>query len=213
MKESQYDYDDPNIPEEFFESEEWMEYLEAIRLSELPDQPPVYVSQKFYDTNWQALKEEKSLPKLQEQTVAKIANCKFSIWHDTSRIMATYDVAYTSGKRNLDKHLYGTWDKSDPRLSAESLAYDAVMTMMARASIPAQVKFSRMYAPRDVKNQVREINLIEVFSNQPQAAWFVVNDNVYTARYEELADKYVWYFNGQKKMTVKEFCDYCWNAI
>ena len=213
MKESLYDYDDPNIPEEFFESEEWMEYLEAIRESEKPDQPPIYVSQKFYDTNWQALKEEKLLPPLEQLDVARIANCKFSIWYDTQRIMATYDVAYTSGKRQLDKHLYGTWDKSEPRLSNENIAYDCVMTMIARAGVSAKVKFSRMYTPKDVKNQVREINLIELYTNKPELGWFVVNDNVYTARYEEQADKYIWHFNGQKKMTIKEFSDYCWEAV
>ena len=213
MKESLYDYDDPNIPEEFYDSEEWEEYLEAIRLSELPDQQPVYVSQKFYDTNWQALKEERLLEPLEDRTVAKISNCKFSVWHDTARIMAQYDIAYKSGRRIMDRRLYGTWDKSDPRQAVENRAHDAVLTMIARSSLPAEVKFSRMYERNNVKTQVREINLIEIYSNGPIKAWFIVGTTVYTARFEELEDRYVWYYNGQKKMSIDQFCDACWEAV
>lgn len=214
MKESLYDYDDPNIPEEFYDSEEWMDYLETIRTSEIPDQFMPYVSIKSYDDNWEKLKSERLLPPLEIKDVAKIANCRFTIWHDSDDISARYDVAYTSGKRILDRQLNGTWDKADPRKETENRALDAVRTMVIRSDDHARVRFTRLYEPREVKQQVREINLIELNDGEPFAAWFIVNDYVYPARLDKMfEDKYQWCFNGKNKIHITKFCDWCWEAV
>jgi len=201
--------------EDYYESEEWEAIEQANREYFAIESPGITIDrpQLTKDKNWLALQEEKLLPPLVIRSVAKISNCRFNVWRDTNRLMAQYDVAYTNGIKLLDRRLYGTWDKSEPRMPTEHRAYDAILTMIVRSGARAKINFSRMYETLAVTEQIREINLIEINDGSPLKAWFILNDNVYPARYEEDDEKYTWVFNGKKKLSIDRFCDICWKAI
>lgn len=215
MKESKYAYDDPNIPDEYYDSDEWLEYEEAIRKSQEPVYHMPVVAKIYTDTNWAALKAEQLQPPPEDKSVAKIANCKFQIWLDTYRISATYDIAYASGRKVFGRRASGTWDKEEAKTSAEARALDAVVTMVARSQLNSKVNFSRMHEVNSVKNVIREITLIELnHHGEPVRGWFVIGDTVYPARYNHThVDRYEWCFNGKKKMSLDRFCDMCWEAV
>ena len=209
-------YIEEDIPDDYYESDEWIKIEQANREYFEPEATKVTINRPklTQDRNWNLLKQERLLAPLEDLQVAKIANCKFHVWLDTDRIMANYDIGYTSGKRVLDRKTYGTWSMQDPRKEIENRAVDALRTFVARSNIDFQVRFTRMYESEDVTNIVREINLIELCQDLPVKAWFIVEDHVYPARYEEkFGDRYTWCFNGKKKMHIDQFCDRVWNAI
>lgn len=207
-------YIDEDIPDEYYDSEEWLGIEQANREYFETQAPEFYRAKITRDSNWIKLLEEKSLPPLENLQVAKIANCRFTIWSNSDHLSARYDISYVSGRKILDRQLNGTWDRVEPRLESENRALDAVRTMVIRSNDTSQVRFSRMYESRQVKQQVREINLIELNDGDPIAAWFVVGDNVYPARLDtNFEDKYQWCFNGRNQISIDKFCDWCWEII
>ena len=178
--------------------------------------PDLLVPMKDIDDNWQKLRQEKLQPKQTIKTAAKIANCKFKVWADSnySRLTAEYDVSYTDGTRQMNRRLNGEFDNTEAHTPDLARALDDVITLIARSDFKAQIRTTRLYEPSAVKQQSREINLIEVFANDPIAGWFVYNDHVYTARLDQTQDThYTWVFNHRKCQTLKEFSDWCWNKI
>jgi hypothetical protein len=213
MKTSQYDWDDPNIPEEYYDSEEWMALLDA--MNEPPDQQAVYKPKQTQDVNWDLLRNERNLPPEQEhRTVKRISNCRLTVWYDTGMPSINYDVLYTDNTRVLGRHLNGLWSNEEPKKTTEARAFDALRTMLVRSNKNAKIRFTRLYPTKDVKNVQRDINLIEIHKGQPLIAYFVVNDNIYPARLNDANDKgYSWSFNGQRGMGIDKFCDECWEAV
>jgi hypothetical protein len=213
MKSSQYDWDDPNIPEEYYDSEEWQELLDAI--NEPPNHEPVYKPMRTHDDNWDKLRNEPHLPPEPElRTVKRITNCKLTVWYDSDMPSITYDVLYTDNTRVLGRHLNGEWSNEEPKKPTEATAHDALRTMLVRSGKKLKLRFTRLYPSRDVKNVQRDINLIEIHNNMPLLAYFVVADKIYPARLNENNSKgYMWSFNGQSSMTIDEFCDLCWEAV
>jgi hypothetical protein len=204
-----------DIDDDYYDSDEWIEIEQANR--EYFEPEPARQINHFKiteDTNWSKLKDEKHLPALENLQVAKIANCRFTIWLDSDSPSAMYDVSYASGKQILGRHLNGTWDRVEPRLETENRALDAVRTMVIRSNDSSRVRFTRMYESKQVKQQVREINLIELNDGLPIAAWFIVANNIYPARLDKnFEDKYQWCFNGRNKIHIDKFCDWCWEVI
>lgn len=211
----QYDFDDPNIPEEYYESDDWVEYEDLLVEQDKPEYYLAHKSKVYQDYNWEALKAERLLAPVEDTTVAKIANCKFQIWLDSQRIGATYDISYKSGRKEFGRRASGSWDKEEAKTTTEFRALDAVTTMIARSHLSSKVKFSRMHEHNSVKDVIREITLIEMeHEGTPLRAWFVVGDIVYPARYNHSHDnRYEWCFNGRKKITIDKFCDMCWDAV
>lgn len=178
--------------------------------------PDLLVPMKDIDDNWLKLKQEKFQPQQPTKTVAKIANCKFRVWTDSnySRLTAEYDVSYTDGTKTLNRKLNGEFDNTEAHTPAIARALDDVITLIARSDFTAQIRTTRLYEPNAVKQQIREINLIEVFANDPISAWFVYNDHVYPARLDQTQDThYAWVFNHRKRLTLQQFSDNCWNSI
>jgi hypothetical protein len=214
MKESQYDYDDPNIPEEYYDSEEWLNYLELIRQDAKPDHYLKHRPQQQIDRNWQLLKEEKLLPSEEPKKVLRISNCRVTVWYDSGMPSINYDVRYSNGTQILDRRLNGDWTNEEAKTSTEYRAYDSVMTMLVRSDVQAKVRFTRFYPTKDVKKNQRDVNLIEIWNGHPQAAWFIVNQQVYPARLDDNGlESYTWSFNGRKGIAIDRFCDQCWNAV
>jgi hypothetical protein len=203
------------IDDDYYESDEWIEIEEANRKYFEPEvKIGIHRPRITQDNNWIKLLEERNLPPLENKQVARIANCRFTVWHDSDNLSATYDISYASGKKILGRKTNGSWDNIDPRLGTENRVFDAIMTMVARSNDLVKIKFSRMYESNHVKEQVREINLIELNDGYPIAAWFIINDGVYPARLDTNFDnKYQWCFNGKKKIAIDTFCNWCWNII
>lgn len=195
---------------------EEQEFFDRITLELNGYNPDLLVPMKDIDDNWQKLRQERLLPKQQIKTVAKIANCRFRVWADSNyaRLSAEYDVSYTDGTKTLNRKLNGEFDNTEAHTPDLDHALDDVKTMIARSEFTAQIRTTRLYEPSAVKQQCREINLIEVFAHDPIAAWFVYNDHVYPARLDHTQDTYyTWVFNHRRKMTLQEFSDWCWNKI
>jgi hypothetical protein len=211
----QYNFDEQDIPEEYYESDEWLEYKDSLAERNAEQYHLPHASKIYKDANLEALRAERLLPKLENTTVTKIANCRFQIWLDTYRISATYDVAYKSGLKKFERKASGTWDKEEAKTTTETLALDAVTTMIVRSGVRCKINFSRMHEHNSVKDVLREINLIEItYNGEPLRAWFIVNDHVYPARHNSVHDnRYEWCFNGRKKIPIDKFCDQCWEAV
>lgn len=208
-------YTEEDIDDNYYDSDEWIEIEQANREYFEPESARQLNHFKITeDINWSKLKDEKHLPPLENLQVAKIANCRFTIWLDSDSPSAMYDVSYASGKQILGRHLNGTWDRVEPRLETENRALDAVRTMVIRSNDIARVRFTRMYESKQVKQQVREINLIELNDGEPIAAWFIVGNDVYPARLNKnFEDRYQWCFNGRTKIHIDKFCNWCWEVI
>lgn len=211
----EYDWDDVNIPEEYYDSEEWLNLLEQERQADKPDYYARPVKQQIYDHNWQRLKEERLLPPEPEKHVKKISNCRCRVWYNNDRPSIEYDVLYSTGQRQLGKTLNGSWSNEEPKTPVEARAYDAALTMLVRLLSKSKIRFTRFYAKDHVKNPIRDINLLEIHQQcQPQIAYFVVNDLIYPATLNQLGDQfYYWSFNGRNSMSLQEFSDVCWRAV
>jgi hypothetical protein len=174
--------------------------------------PDCLVPMKQIDDNWQKLKAEQSQPKLEVKDIKKIVNCKFKVWHDSNhqRLSAEYDAIYTD-KTVLHRQLNGEFDNREAHVSDLKYALDSVLTMIARSGFSAKIRTTRLYVPNSVKEQSREINLIEIYDNDPIMAWFVYNNFVYPARLDETQPSYyAWILNSRRNMSLKEFDDFCW---
>ncbi|CAB4154896.1 hypothetical protein UFOVP647_39 [uncultured Caudovirales phage] len=211
----QYNFDNQDIPEEYYDSNEWLEYQELLVERNTGEYHLPHTSKIYKDTNLEALRTERLSPILEDKTVIKIANCRFQVWLDTYRISATYDVAYKSGSKIFGRKASGSWNKEEAKTPTETLALDAVTTMIVRSGIKCKINFSRMHEHNSVKDVLREINLIELtYNGEPVRAWFIVNSYVYPARHSEVHDnRYEWCFNGRKKIAIDKFCDQCWEVV
>jgi hypothetical protein len=73
MNKIRYDIDDPNIPEEYYESQEWMDYEDAIQERQQPSYN-LYVPQQTHDDNWQSLREERNQPFIPSTVIDRVSN-------------------------------------------------------------------------------------------------------------------------------------------
>jgi hypothetical protein len=191
------------------------EMFDSITLELNGYNPKLLTPMKEHDVNWQRLKQEQSVPQTSKLEVAKISCCCFSVWYDSNKVSADYDIAYTNGTKVFNRKINGSWDQIELRTFSENRMLDAIRTMATRLDQPIEINFTRMHEPNDVKTQVREINLVElVYQQQPMIAWFIIGDIVYKARLDELdTQRRRWFFNSRRKYTLDEFCDMCWNSV
>lgn len=164
------------------------------------------------DWNWQRLRAERSQPIEQVKQVRRIVNCRFRVWHDSDhqRLSAEYDVIYCD--RSVEhRRLNGKFDNTEAHVSDLHHALDCVRTLINRSGFSAKIRTARLHVPGNVLEQSREINVIEVYTQEPMAAWFVYNGHVYPARLDQTQPTYyAWVLNGRKFKTLKQFDNECW---
>ncbi len=106
MMHKEYDFDDQNIPEDYYESEEWLAYEDQIR----EHQEPRYNLHKpkiFIDHNWEALKQERLIPYVPPATIEKISNVSLMLWANKNFTDGNFqcDIYKAGIKEHYNKNL------------------------------------------------------------------------------------------------------------
>lgn len=208
MKQSQYDYDDPNIPESYYESDEWLEYEQLLSQQEQEElvQRALYKKMMTVDHNIRALKEERNEVFVETAPIEKFVNLKINLYADSNynRGNLKCDIFRNNKKESYHKNMI--MDSPTSMNHNQYKIWDLLVTMLSYDNSGSILRRAKFYNPGDADTHTNEFAYFDIWSNS-ELIWacVILNNKIVPLKFFNFGD--VISFSGtlSKSQTVDDF--------
>lgn len=165
MIKTQYDIDDANIPEDYYESQEWMDYEDAIR----ERQEPIYNLYKpklDIDYNWESLKQERNEPYVPDSIIQKVSNISLVLWANKNYTDGNLqcDIYKDNIKQPYTKNLiFEVRPELTPR---QYKVWDLLITMCQTDLVGCKPRRAKIFDAHHAESYSAEFAYFEIWRNQ-----------------------------------------------
>jgi hypothetical protein len=165
MNDKEYDFDDPNIPEDYYDSQEWIDYEQEIQQRYEPTFN-LHVPKQQIDHNWQALKQERSQPYVPEPVIERVSNVSLVLWANKN---------YTDGNLQCDIYKEGRkqpYKKNlifevKPELTPRQYkVWDLLITMCQIDLKDCRARRAKIFDPGHAENYSAEFAYFEIWQKE-----------------------------------------------
>jgi hypothetical protein len=189
MIKHNYDFYEDNVPEEYYESEEWIDYEQSIKKREQLEYSLPYKKMLHIDNNIRALREERNEAYVEPVAIEKFINLKMDLYANKKYLRGNLhcDIFRHVNKEHYHRNLI--MDSPAPLTPLQYKIWDLLITILAYDDGDNKLRRAKFHEPGNADKHTNEFAYFDIWNNDNLIwACIVLNDSIVPLKFYNFGD-------------------------